>query len=318
MVFNFLKKSKIRVISDTARKIERQFFYGNPYFISNAVVATATSKWAEELSHESYDLILGIPRSGMMIASMISLKLAVPLSTPDNFCNGVIWASKKIDIGDIRKILIVDDTASTGGTMREVVKMVENSNKYVSIETGALFVSVKGKNEVDKYYHVMPEPILGEWNLLHQKIGGVGFDMDGVLCEDCPIGSDDNELKYEEFLNNAKPLYIPAYEIDAIITSRLEKYRPQTEAWLKKHGVKYKVMFMWNIPDKKMRGTGSSEYKSQLLNRLFLDYYVESNLSEAEYIWNHTKIPTICIETMSMFNELIFNNTLLSKLGGKV
>lgn len=303
MFLGKLKRSKIKTVSTIAKRIERRFFWGNAYFVSNAHIAVATSKWAEEIAAEEFDIIIGVPRSGMMIASMLSLKLGKPLSTPSSFCNDEIWASKKINIGKIEKVFVVDDTASTGDTMKEVVKLIKDKHPKLEVKSGALFVSKTGRQWVDMYYEVMPEPMQGEWNLMHQKLGPIGFDMDGVLCEDCPAGADNNEEKYLFFIKNAKPLYIPVFEIDYIITSRLEKYRGETEVWLKNHGVKYKTLIMWNLKDKSMRNINAGVYKSREISNLDIEYFVESRLDEAEIIWNKTKVPTVCIEKMIMFNE---------------
>jgi uncharacterized HAD superfamily protein len=311
MIFNKLKRNDIRIISSTAKSIERQLFYGNPYFLSNAEVAMLVSDWCRELAGENYDLILGIPRSGMMIASMISLNLALPLSSCDNFPDKT-WASSQIIKRKIKKILVVDDTVGTGETIKNEVKKI--SGDY-DINTAAMFVSDIGKNKVDKYYKVMPEPILGEWNFRHQKIGIVGVDMDGVLCEDCPIGTADIKDKYMIFLKTAKRLYVPSYNIDFIITSRLEKYRKETEEWLRNNNVKYDKLIMLDLPDWSYRyANTSSQYKADQVSKLGVDYFIESGDAEAKYIWDKSHVPVICIETMKMYNELYFNNRFLTKL----
>ena len=43
------------------------------------------------------------------------------------------------------------------------------------------------------------------------------------------------------------------YEINTIVTSRLEKYREPTEKWLKDHGVKYKQLIMLDLPSAEER-----------------------------------------------------------------
>lgn len=63
------------------------------------------------------------------------------------------------------------------------------------------------------------------------------MDIDGVLCADpTPEENDDGE-KYRHFLLNTPPLFIPKVTIGTLVTSRLEKYRPETEAWLQKNHV---------------------------------------------------------------------------------
>jgi hypothetical protein len=43
--------------------------------------------------------------------------------------------------------------------------------------------------------------------------------------------------RYENFLVNARPKFLPRkYHVKLICTARLEKWRPQTEEWLRRHG----------------------------------------------------------------------------------
>ena len=55
----------------------------------------------------------------------------------------------------------------------------------------------------------------------------------------------------------------------AICTGRLEKYRPQTEAWLKKHGIRYNDLIMFNGTKEErdsnhLKNVG--EYKADVFN----------------------------------------------------
>lgn len=312
MFLGKLKRSDIQCVSFAAKMIERRLFYGNPYFLSNAELSLLTGEWAKDLAQENFDLIIGIPRSGLLVASMISLKLGLPLSTPDEFLKGTIWLSEQMETKKINKILLVDDTVCSGGAMKNEVKKLKNYN----IVRGALLATDKGKHEVDLYYKEMPGPIYGEWNLIHQKIGLVGFDMDGVLCEECPVENDDDGEKYLEFLKTARRLYIPTYEIDVIITSRFEKYRKETEAWLEQNGVKYKKLVMWNIEHKENRRQDTSaKYKAGEILKNDIDYYVESSDVEARYMWDRTLIPIICVESMKMYHESLFKNHRKAKKG---
>lgn len=42
--------------------------------------------------------------------------------------------------------------------------------------------------------------------------------------------------------------YLPSHPIKALVTSRLEKYRPETEEWLRRHGVVYEQLIMLDLP----------------------------------------------------------------------
>jgi hypothetical protein len=69
-----------------------------------------------------------------------------------------------------------------------------------------------------------------QWNILnHTTLEKACFDIDGVFADPLPEQNDDGE--YIDFILNAPPLFIPGSKIGTIVTSRLEKYRIQTETW---------------------------------------------------------------------------------------
>jgi len=123
--------------------------------------------------------------------------------------------------------------------------------------------------------------------------------MDGVLCEDPPRGYDRDETLYLKWIQSAKPYLIPAFEIDAIVTSRLEKYRPQTEAWLKKHDVQYKKLVMWDLDSKKDRNGRNADHKAGILTGLKPDIFWESSMEQSQKIRKATGIPCLCINEMT-------------------
>jgi len=284
------------------RHLTRKRYGNNPVFISIDELVIWTNEWLKSLPGD-YDVIVGIPRSGLLIASIIALKLAKPLTTPELFIKEVIWASKKIQTGKkIRKVLLVDDTISSGKSMQKATQLLLSHCKEINLNKAALIIADKSKSLVDNYYEIIPEPRIFEWNMMHSKKGKTCFDMDGVLCENCPPGFDADEEKYTAWIDSAKPYLIPSYEIDAIISNRLEKYRTLTEKWLTRNRVKYKELILWDLQSKEERKNQYGKHKIDILLSIKPDIYFESSLNESEQIWKSTKIPTICIDEMIMFS----------------
>ena len=153
----------------------------------------------------------------------------------------------------------------------------------------------------DLYHEILPGLGLFEWNVLHsKKTDTLVSDLDGVICEDCAPEIDSNEELYCEWIKNAKPYLIPAFEIDVILSSRLEKYRHATEEWLNRHRVKYKKLILWDIPSKEERNF--AKFKIDQLIKIKPGFIWESNSSESEQIWKATKTPTLCVDEMILFN----------------
>jgi len=308
------KKAKKRFFRSESKSLAKMY-YSSMYlkrFISNDkyhfVSFNELVFWVDEWIKTfptSYDLIIGIPRSGLLVANLIALKLGKPLTTPDNF-QKIIWKSKHISSGgQCKNILLVDDSITTGKTMKKNLNLVKAVKPDVKITTAAVIVNKNTKKMVDVYYVSIPRfKRLFEWNMLHSKKGVVAIDMDGILCEEPRAGLEEHDKEgYIKWLKEARPYLVPTFEIDFIITNRLEKYRAITEKWLKKHRVRYKRLIMWNIGSVKEKKKGrKTRHKIETLLKIKPKFYWESSYGEAKDIWESTKIPTICVESKTLFN----------------
>jgi orotate phosphoribosyltransferase len=274
----------------------------NLNYVSLFQLLSWTNEWLKSFPR-SYDLIMGIPRSGLLVASIIALKLAKPLSTPEHFLQGKCWRSKAMHKeNNLTSILLVDDSITSGRTMKRVAgSLLEHSNN-ITITRAALMATKNSCKLIDLYHKIIPHPRIFEWNLLHAKKGSVACDMDGVLCENCPSGIDKNEEMYTKWLENARPYLIPAFTLDAIVSNRLEKYRPQTETWLAKHKVRYKQLIMWDLQSKAVRKGQYARHKTELLLQIRPEMFWESSYHQAKQICKATGIPTFCTDTMTFLN----------------
>ncbi|WLD15118.1 hypothetical protein [Planctellipticum variicoloris] len=56
--------------------------------------------------------------------------------------------------------------------------------------------------------------------------------------------SSQHAAEYQDFLENAQPRRVPSMPLRGIVTNRLERHRPETEAWLKRHRIPYESLQM--------------------------------------------------------------------------
>lgn len=270
-----------------------------------------TNQWVRTFPQQ-YDLIVGVPRSGMLIATIIALKLGKGLTTPDLLKLGKYWHSSQAGDGfsldDVKHILLVDDSIDKGRAMRTALDQIRSTGRTFEITRGALIVREDTKHLADLYFRVIEPPRTFEWNILHRKIasysaqGILAVDLDGVLCANPPAGADNDEAWYLEWIRAANPYLIPRFEIDHIVTCRLEKYRQETERWLERQGVRYGKLHMWDVPNKGLRGENFADHKIDMLLKLKPDLFWESDLKQAERIWQATRIPTLCVDEMTLLN----------------
>jgi orotate phosphoribosyltransferase len=259
---------------------------------------------------EDTDLIVGIPRSGMLAANIMALLLNVRFTDLDGLVNNRIMQngmtrpiSKSVNnIDECRKILVIDDSVCSGGSLREVKKIIDGLGSIKSrVLYGAVFVTEENKNLVDFYFDVCPMPRVFEWNLLHHDIiTGSCFDLDGVLCLDPSEEQDDDGEKYIEFIKSARPFLVSDVTIGTIVSCRLEKYRGLTEEWLKNNHISYNNLVMMNYSSKQERLAAGkhASYKAGQYVRSNSMLFVESSCGQAAEIARLSGKPVYCVETM--------------------
>ena len=252
------------------------------------------------------DLVVGIPRSGLLVANLIALFLNKRLTDIDAFVKGSVYEcgerGKYVGNDSIRKVLVVDDSVYSGNAMKRAktkLKCLEGQFDFIFLSP---IVTSQGMCFVDVFFEVIDDERVFEWNLFHHSfLEKACLDIDGVLCCD-PVVDDDGEA-YMSFLREAKPLFVPTVSVDTLISCRLEKYRKQTEEWLKKNNVVYRHLVMLDFPDKdsRVRWGKHGEFKGKYYKNCECRLFVESSFSQASMIARVSNKPVICVET----NELI-------------
>lgn len=237
------------------------------------------------------DLVVGIPRQGLICANIIALQLGVPLSTPENFMRNETWISEHAEKRKIKKALIIEDSIASGTSITHYKKLLEQKFPKIKWYTGATYSYYSKINLLDYYYRKV-KPNMFETSLIHINIGKLGCDIDGVLCIDPPISIPKSQLK--AYYQKAKPWIIPNYTIECIVTGRDKKYKKVTEKWLKKHKVKYKYLIMNN-------NQKHHSIKVDAIRKYNLRWFWESNIAIAQRIKLETGVKVLCIDNMHMY-----------------
>lgn len=110
--------------------------------------------------------------------------------------------------------------------------------------------------------------------------------------------------KYDEFLINAKPLFLTNKKIGHLVTSRLEKNRVLTEQWMQKHGIKYGnlEMMQYKNREERMKANNHAEHKAEYYKNTDALLFVESSYVQAKKIDKIAQKPVFCIETQQIIN----------------
>jgi hypothetical protein len=267
--------------------------------------------------------VAGVPVSGMLVAPTIASLLHVPLysmseaqglqRSPHGF-----RGSSRVEDPSL-PLLIVDDTVSSGGSISRVRDRAREDGIENVIYACALSLPQNTK-AVDYYGELCPEPHLLEWNLPNSGYvkwlgfqyphgAGIVCDMDGVICHDPPRAfdetSDTDRAAYLKWLADA-PLgtFLPRmYDVPVIVSWRCEYTREATEAWLRRHHIKYSRLVLWGDPKQTPAEQAMSrtwqpmDHKGRILLERDYAMIVESCEHQSRAIHEATGRPVLCWDT---------------------
>ena len=142
-------------------------------------VAELNSDIVENLHNipRNIDIIVGIPRSGMLVATLISLYMNKPLSDFDSFVQGRIYSvgetkntsENETEYARIRKVLIVEDSSISGNSIRKARERLEAVNSKIEYVILAAYITKSTISLVDLYFKIVSPPRCFEWNFMHHR-----------------------------------------------------------------------------------------------------------------------------------------------------
>lgn len=248
-----------------------------------------------------FDLIIGIPRDGVIIAYLISIYRNIPFTDLTSFCqNGGIYQpgikhrNAEEFTAEIKTVLMVDDICASGTAMRDARAQLPTNSYQVS--TGALYVTRPEEKVkvglIDYWGCELSGPRHYEWthcDAVH--LPNTFMDIDGILTPDWH-GGEDSGPAYEAWLSSV-PLKVRPKNIGTLITWRREQDRAVTEAWLAKHGITYGQLIM----AEREKWPGPADYKAHHYKISQARLFIESSAKQAERIYRLTHKPVVAFDT---------------------
>jgi len=220
------------------------------------------------------DAVIGVARSGFLVAGHLAAWLHVPLLSVSRDA-GVLDIGHGFrmrgDRAAPRKILVVDDTVATGQEMAASLPLVRAAYPDATIATAVVYAIPAVARSVDLFVRSYPGPHYLAWNWYNAGHGSAcGYDFDGILCRD-----DDPQNR---------PLYLPRRTpIPLIVTGRHESARGITQAWLDEWGVRCDRLVMRDFGDPRDY-TGVGEWKGAVYRDSACVLFAESDPGQAQAI----------------------------------
>jgi uncharacterized HAD superfamily protein/hypoxanthine phosphoribosyltransferase len=276
----------------------------------NHTITTNLSKVPLEI-----DLIVGVPRSGLLAANLLALHLNLPFTDVEGYVNGrILQSGERLKsyikpFSEYKNVLIVEDSIWSGSSIINVKNKLKGLYPEKKVLYTAVYAVEETKDNIDFYFEICPGPRIFEWNMMHHDLlENCCFDIDGVLCIDPTEDENDDGPKYEHFLENVEPFFRPSKTIGYLVTNRLERYRALTEAWLLKHNVKYNHLIMLDLPDKaaRLKANNHGGFKASVYVKYDCYLFIESSMWQAKQIADLSGKPVYCTDERKM----VFPNSM--------
>lgn len=294
------------------------------YKTYNITPSSLTYKTYQDLSFDikknikkiptNIDLIVGIPRSGVIPATMLGMMFSKEVCNLNEFITNNYKSNTTSRIkfnNGVKNVLIVDDSISSGKTFHKVKCEIEElglNKKYNIIYLAVYYKTDDYIKTINIGLEKVNSPRLFQWNYLnHAFLRDAAFDIDGVLCQDPNNEENDDGFNYVNFILNAKPLFIPQYKIPYIITSRLDKYEQETRQWLYNNNVQYDNLIMLSgyTAEQRKRLNLHAKFKAQCYEKLSdIQLFIESDRKQAMEISRLSGKLCFCATTDELFGKV--------------
>ncbi|RHZ95189.1 phosphoribosyltransferase [Cereibacter sphaeroides] len=245
------------------------------------------------------DLVVGVPRSGLLAAQMLGAATGLPVVALDDFLEKRTPAG-----GAERRVLVLEDSLSSGIAMQEARDRVAAAHRGEGVLYAAVYGLKPQHPEADVIFEAVPQPRMFQWNAMHHKfLARCCVDIDGILCHDPSEAENDDGPAYLDFLLNARPLNRTRQRIGMLVTSRLEKYRPQTEAWLAAQGIAFDRLAMLDLPsrEERMRRGAHGSFKASVYRESDALLFIESEPRQAAEIMRLSGRPVLCLPEQRLY-----------------
>ena len=251
-----------------------------------------------------FDAIIGIPRSGTFIANLIALQKNTRFGLLYERQFIILQGGLRDNAKDVKRVLVFDDSVSTGTSMTKVKETLETVNggslfyKDMRIEYGCLYVEPDTEKYVDHYLRVISNPRMFEWNFMnHGLLERACCDIDGILCNDYKDG-EDIEKQEETHIQNAVCINKPKYRIHSIVSGRIQKFSDATFRWLLKNEIPCDNLYL--RPD---RNESAEDFKARIYKDNPCIIFIESSEYQAKIIAEKSGKPVLCIDTMTVYGN---------------
>jgi uncharacterized HAD superfamily protein len=240
----------------------------------------------------------------MLPAAILATGLLRPLSDVASASRRIAWqigSDGEVRQCAAKRILLVDDSASSGRAMKRARNALFDARPEAEIVSCVVFATEKAANRIDLSFEVCGKDRMFEWNWFrHPLLGSCFVDIDGVLCPDPSRTERRDESLYLKFLDTVSPSVLTTQQIGALVTGRRERYRAQTERWMAQHGIAYGALHMLDAPHEALTTERHAAHKAAIYEKSPARLFIESDAVQAKLIAQTTGKDVLCWTTRTL------------------
>lgn len=277
----------------------------------------STTLASVRLIPDDVDLVVGLPRSGLLAASVIALQLNL------NFCSVQSYLDNRpLERGrtrcprnprlrfpkDARHVLILDDSVDSGaslGAIRPQLREAAAGNDQ-QVTFAAVYASPRGRQQVDLHFETIDHPQSFEWNLLHRPIvERFCVDLEGVLYTGPGGGSIEDVKLLRGRPQDTAPSARTSYPIGHLVTTLPEKYSDRIRTWLRHHDLEFgRIHHTAARYAPYPRWKRDAIAKGRLYRGLFDSFlYVTQSAEQAREIARQSAKSVLALESQEVFSQ---------------
>ncbi|MFT8438263.1 MAG: phosphoribosyltransferase [Oenococcus sp.] len=231
------------------------------------------------LQSYNFDLIVGLPRRGMIPATLIGLFLNKPVVSFNEL--NANMASEKIGYRlqeesakfpkSYSNILLVDDSTDEGTVFEQAAAKLDDATAK-KVTTLSVYATEKGGHRVDLHLETLEEPKLYEWNILHKKaaLADAAMRFEGIIATNALTG---------EWI----PVTLPSYPIKVIYSGLREKHCDKLESFLNRHGVHFDELKMEIVSSRQLKQIVADEKIDLVYEN---DMFITRDLADTVAVYN--------------------------------
>lgn len=195
------------------------------------------------------DMVVGIPRSGIIAATMITLYRNLPMTDMEGLFEGRMIKSGHRSIEQINnagrkcKALVVDDSVASGSQMRAARERLKQLEDRFDFIFAAVYVTKSGAELVDIGMEVCPTPRFFQWNVMnHPYMERSCVDVLALLQPEVSQQAVSSRQLPE--LWDKAPLFKPKYKFNTLVLPVSQSERERAEQWLIDHGLSFSRLLL--------------------------------------------------------------------------